>query len=101
MTEKELRSKIKKIFESQTHQSEAIMEIYKLAIPDLDSVKKVNGFPESGRELWKFICKGFIRFDRKHHPKVFAGGIWLNNGFATNDQLSPWEVSLRNCTLEY
>ena len=96
-----LKVQIESIFKNQEHQSQAIIDIYKLMIPDWEAVKKVHGWPEVGASLWKFICEGFIKFDRKHHPDVFAGGIWLNHGFSFNSRLAPWEVSFDNCLVEY
>ena len=92
---------IKGIFKSNTRQDEALVEIYKLALPDWDNIEKIHGYPEIGQEFWKFVCRGFIEFDRKHHPNVFAGGIWLNNGFQSNSELDPWELSFENCRVEY
>ena len=101
MDEQALMVRVRNIFKSQTKQDTALVEIYKLAFPEWDKIEKVNGYPEVGEEFWKFICKGFIEFDRKHHPRVFPGGIWLNNGFQSNSELDPWELSFENCTIQY
>lgn len=96
-----LKTKVKEIFESQTRQDEALVEIYKLVMPEWDRIEKVHGYPEVGEEFWKFVCRDFMEFDRKHHPTVFAGGIWLNTGFQSNSELDPWELSFANCRVEY
>jgi len=95
--EKSLKEHIKAIFEQHEHQSDALIDIYKLVFPDWDHIKKIDGFPESGEDLWKFICRGFIAFDEKHHPNVFKGGIWMNNGFSSNSHLDPWEINFQKC----
>ncbi len=92
-----LMDHIRTIFEKHAHQADVIIDIYKLVFPDWDSIKKVDEPPEAGSSLWKFICGQFIDFDSKHHPKVFKGGIWLNNGFSSNSKLDPWELSFKNC----
>ena len=94
-----LKNQIKAIFERCEHQREAFVEIYRLVLPDWDKIEKVSGFPEAGNELWKFICRQFIEFDGIHHPDVFKGGLWMNNGFSSNGNLSPWEISFENCTV--
>ena len=99
--EVDLRRTILNIFQSGRTQSEVLVEIYKLALPEWDRIEKVHGFPEVGTEFWNFICREFVEFDRRHHPRVFAGGLWLNNGFQSNPKLDPWELSLANCTVEY
>ena len=99
--ERSLKAKVREIFESQTRQDEALIEIYKLALPEWDTIEKVHGYPEIGNEFWKFVCREFIEFDRKHHPDVFAGGIWLNTGFQSNSELDPWELSFLHCRVDY
>ncbi len=96
-----LTEAIDRIFESHTNQSDALVDIYKLVFPEWDDIEKVNGFPEAGAELWKYICRGFMEFDRKHHPDVFGGGIWMNTGFTSNTELDPWAISFDSCTVEY
>ena len=75
---KSLKEAIDAIFVANTNQSHALVEIYKLVFPEWDAIEKINGFPQAGAELWKYICRGFMAFDRKHHPTVFNGGIWMN-----------------------
>ena len=92
-----LKDRIEKIFGLHEAQSAVLEDIYRLVLPDWDAIETVRGFPEAGNELWKFICRQFIDFDVKHHPDVFKGGMWMNNGFSSNDHLGPWEVSFENC----
>ncbi len=97
--EKDLKEQIKAIFTRHEHQSDALVDIYKLVLPDWDRIARIEGFPEAGNDLWKFICRQFIEFDGKHHPDVFRGGTWMNNGFSSNSHLDPWEISFENCHL--
>jgi len=94
--EKSLRDYINAIFKQHDHQADVLIDIYKMILPDWDSIEKIDGYPEAGNALWKFICNQFIEFDRKHHPKVFKGGIWLNTGFSVNKELSSWKISFSN-----
>jgi len=96
---KSLKEHIKMIFAEHKQQSDALIDIYKLVLPDWDRIEAIEGFPEAGNDLWKLICRQFIEFDQKHHPDVFKGGIWMNNGFSSNDNLEPWEISFGNCTV--
>ena len=97
--EKTLREHIKEIFERHAHQTDVLIDLYKMILPDWDSIEKIEGYPEAGKDLWRFICDQFIEFDHKYHPKVFKGGIWLNTGFSANSDLDPWEISFKNCRI--
>jgi hypothetical protein len=97
----DLQYQLQAIFEKAEHQNSALVGIYKLFIPDWEKIERLEGFPTVGQEMWKYICQLFIDFDQKHHPKVFSGGIWLNNGFSSSDKLGPWEISFDDCTVIY
>ena len=94
--EKSLRDHIMAIFKQHDHQTDVLIDLYKMVLPDWDRIQSIDGHPEAGKDLWKFICNLFIEFDQKHHPKVFKGGIWLNTGFSANSNLKPWEISFEN-----
>lgn len=96
-----LRKQIKKIFEEHDNQADAVVEIYKLALPTWDDIKSIDGYPEAGEELCRMICREFIEFDHKYHPGSFAGGLWLNKGFSVNRNLSPWEIGFDDCSVNY
>ena len=96
-----LKEQIKKIFEEQDNQTDAVIEIYKRAFPDWDDIKSIDGYPQAGEELCRTICREFIEFDHKHHPGCFAGGLWMNKGFSMNRNLNPWEIGFDECSVEY
>ena len=91
-----LKDYINVVFEAYDHQSDILIDLYKMIFPDWDRIEKIKASPEAGHDLWKFICKQFIEFDSKHHPKVFKGGAWLNSGFSSNGNLDPWEINFEN-----
>jgi len=90
---------VEKLFEEHTHQTDVILGLYKLVFPDFDSIKKFNGFPTINEETNEKLFRLFMEFDRKHHPGVIAGGLWMNHGFSTLDadkyQLNNWEVETK------
>ena len=92
---------IKAIFEQAKHQADALLDIYRLYIPDFDEIALIHGHPKAGRELWLFIAELFVQFDKVHHPKVMPGGLWLNNGFSHGEKLKGWDVTLTSCIFEY
>ena len=91
------RKRIKAIFREQENQSDVLVEIYKLVFPDWERITEVEGYPEAGDDLWKFICGLFMDFDRRNHPDVMPGGMWMNTGFSVNSGLSAWEIGFVNC----
>ena len=91
------KKQIDKIFEFSRDQSEACVALYRLAFPELDELKCIKGWPVVGKEAGLYISKKFMEFDRKHHPDVLNGGLWMNKGFSTGADLSPWELSTDNC----
>jgi len=100
-TKQELQQRLQDIFEQVEHQESALIEIYKLFFPNWEDIKQVGGFPDIGREMWKFICAQFIEFDSQHHPNVFKGGLWISHGFFSSEELAPWGVSMENCNIIY
>ncbi len=98
-TEHDLKTVIERIFETNTDQHGVMDSIYRLVVPDWDYAKKVNGYPEVGGDLWMFIYNRFLDFDRMFHPDALPGGAWMSWGFLVNKDLTPWDVSLSNCSL--
>lgn len=100
-TVRDLQIHLQKIFEEANHQTSILVKLYKLLFPDWENIQRIEGYPEVGQGLWDYICNLFIEFDRVNHPECFNGGLWLNNGFASNDRLDPWAISLENCRVVY
>ncbi len=96
-----LKDFITTLFTKHDHQEKVLIDLYKLVFPEWDCITKIEGYPEAGCDLWHFICRLFQEFDRKHHPDCMPGGLWMNAGFSMDSELQPWEVSFKNCHLEY
>ena len=76
------------------HQATVLIELYRMVIPEWDKIKKIkNGWPIVSKKTNEYIFRKFMEFDEKHHPKVFKSGLWMNNGFSTNAELVPLELS--------
>lgn len=96
-----LKDHIKIFFEKHDHQEKVLIELYRMVFSDWDKIKAIKEYPETGNELWKFICRQFQAFDTKYNPCCLPGGTWMNWGFSINSRLGPWEVSLKNCSVIY
>ena len=97
------KKQIDDCFEGKTHQSEVMLDIYKLVFPDWDKIAKLEGWPKIGTVGGKYIAQKFMDFDREHHRGVLRGGLWLNNGFSTfeNEGLGDFEVSIDKVHIMY
>ena len=92
-----LKAYTQSIFSKHDHQKNVMVDLYRLVLPDWEKIKKIDGYPEAGRELSIFINEQFMQFDREHHPECVAGGAWMNTGFSVNGNLNPWQISLSTC----
>lgn len=97
------KEEIDKIFEEAADQS-ACVELYKLAFPDWDDITEIDGWPIVGEKAAWYIMGKFMEYDRKHHPKVVEGGLWMKRGFSTYDNknigIGPWELTTHNCKVK-
>ena len=100
-TIKKLQHRLQEIFEQAEHQNSALVGIYKLIIPDWERIERLEGYPVVGRGLWQYIANLFIDFDQRNHPQIFSGGLWLNQGFSSSDEIGPWDISMDNCRIVY
>ncbi len=102
ITSKEkLQRRLQEIFEKAEHQERALIELYRMVIPDWDRLERLEGFPVVGQEMWKYICQLFIDLDQRLHPEIFKGGLWMNAGFSCSGDLGPWEISMDRCRFIY
>lgn len=86
------KQEIDEIFEKANHQAEIVLALYHKVHPDLDKIQRLEGYPRVSRELSTYLFEKFIEFDRKNHPDVMAGGMWMNKGFSTDESLEGCEV---------
>jgi len=87
---------VKALFDAASHQVDYVVGLYKLAIPigyHWDNIDKLGGFPAVSKATSNALYALAMAFDKTHHPKVFAGGAWLNNGFTVEPTMTePWLV---------
>ena len=100
-TVEDMKAYIKSLFENFEHQSDVLGGLYKLVLPDWDRIDKIIYSPKVGKRFWRWICQLFIEFDSIYHPDVFKGGIWFNQGFSSDGNLSDWEISFKECNVTF
>lgn len=87
--------------EKKPHQAVPFFRIWRMVFPDWDRIDHIDGWPSINEKAWKYISGCFVRFDKAYHPDVVAGGLWMNNGFSSNDDLEDWYVDKSTCTVHY
>jgi hypothetical protein len=88
------------VFDAASEQADYVLGLYRLVIPDFDRVAKVQRWPKVSPAMTEYIFARAIAFDRLHHPGVMAGGLWLNVGFSTDEQLRGGQVTLPEVVYE-
>jgi hypothetical protein len=83
-----------------THQSDALIDIYRMVFPEWGRIESLDGWPKVNDRTWKRIASWFQRLDQLRHPDVLPGGLWMNRGFSTDESLDDWEV-LVDCEVHY
>ena len=96
------KEQVKEIMEASSHQQDVVVGLYKLVMPEWENIKQVHGWPTISGETWEYISREFMEFDRKHHPSVMSGGLWMNNGFSTvkGKDLEFGQVDMSTCEIE-
>lgn len=83
---------INKVFENAESQFDYLFGLYRIAVPDFDRMKKYNGHPEVSKKTCEYIFSKAIEFDKKVHPDVIGGGLWMNVGFSAVKDVPDWHV---------
>lgn len=97
----DMKKYIESLFEKYEQQEDVLIDLYRLVLPDWDRIEKITYSPKIGKRFWRWICQLFIDFDSKYHPDVFKGGIWFNQGFSSDGNLSDWEISFKDCNVTF
>uniref|UniRef100_A0A6H1ZAB5 Uncharacterized protein n=1 Tax=viral metagenome TaxID=1070528 RepID=A0A6H1ZAB5_9ZZZZ len=97
------KKEIDAIFEKATHQADALIDLYRAAYPQYDAIKKIDGWPTCGKEMWHYVWHKFNEFDKKNHPDVMPTGLWFNKGFSCDQEnkLGPWEIDPSTADVTY
>jgi len=81
---------IDKIFAEAKHQQDYLMGLYRTVFADFDKIAKLNGYPSISEPTVNYIWEKAIAFDKRVHPDVLAGGLWMNNGFSSEKAMEDW-----------
>jgi hypothetical protein len=95
--------KVKELFEQHTNQKDVYLALMEMIFPNYHEIKKIKGYPTVNKDTNKKLFRLWMDFDEKHHPDVFKGGLWLNNGLSSVEDLGleDWEVDMSTCQIIY
>lgn len=93
--------KIREAFENAQRQVDYITAIYTMVFPDLDKIEKIGddtlSWPKCSHQFWRYILGLAMEADKRiaretgqmrcGEPTFMPGGMWMNNGFTTDDTL--------------
>ena len=91
---------IRKCFKKK-HQLEVLNALCALAIPALELVEKVDGYPRCSQSTFDYIAKLFAHYDKRHHPNVQPGGMWMSRGWEVAESIPDFHVSTDHLKILY
>lgn len=90
------KERIDEIFDGAESQSDYVLGLYKEVIDDWDSVVQLGHWPEVSENTSLYLFEKAQNWDDEHNVDALSGGLWMNNGFSTNEDLPDWKASLDN-----
>ncbi|MBX6424166.1 hypothetical protein [Thermosulfurimonas sp. F29] len=93
---------IEPIFEQALHQREALETLYREVFGvDFDRAKTIIGWPRVNPKDHYRLTKLFSEFDRKCHPDVLPGGLWMNAGFSADESVPEGYADLSGIVIKF
>ena len=81
-------------FEDVSAPADALINLYKIAFPNFDAIKKIKGYPKVSRATATFCIERLLEIADN------ASLIWLNRGFSVDDKmLEDWLIDLSGVEL--
>ena len=100
-TKKLTKQKIDDIFQNAEIQSDYWFSLYRHVFPEWDNIESIDGHPRTSKNTSNYIFDKAIAFDKENHPKVISGGLWMNSGFGSKDDMKDWEVNFNECNIKW
>ncbi len=103
------QDQIDKIFREAKTQREYWNALYHVAFPDWNNIKKTRGYPKVSKPTGFYLMQKAIDWDSEHLKdkrvngmKIFSGGLWMNEGFSTDCNLTrDWVIDCSRVKIEY
>jgi hypothetical protein len=89
---------IDEICKNSSSVMEAFLAFYKVAVPEFDRVKQINGFPVVS-DATAIYC--IDKLQEKTGDAWEVNGNWLNKGFSSDKSVPDWKISTENIELTF
>lgn len=86
---------VREAISTAEHQADAWAAMYRMVFPEWDKLEFIEGYPVVNKTTGEKLMRLFIDLDKRLHPDVLAGGMWMNSGWSSlpnDDELAVWEV---------
>lgn len=89
------KEEINEMVDSSETTVEALVKLYKRAIPEYSTLEKIEGYPKVSRITHEYIVDKLMeKFDSM---EIFF--IWLNKGFSYSLEIPDWCIDTSECKL--
>jgi hypothetical protein len=92
------KSVIDEICKKAPDVSTAFLEFYKVAVPEFDNVKQINGFPVVSEKTALYCID---KLCEKTKDAWEVNSLWLNKGFSSDKSIPEWKISVENLKLTF
>jgi hypothetical protein len=90
------QSAIDKICKKAPDVTTAFLEFYKVAVPEFDNVKQIDGFPVVSEKTAIYCIEQLQEISKEPYD---VNMLWLNKGFSSDKSIPEWKISVKNVKL--
>jgi hypothetical protein len=92
------KSVIDDICKKSSTVGDAFIAFYKIAIPEFDKVKQINGFPVVSESTATYCID---KLQEKTDNAWEVNGLWLDKGFFSDKSVPDWKISTEKVQLTF
>lgn len=79
---------------------DALLRLYKVALPEWDAISEVDGYPIVSKATALYILDGGSHLGSLTSGQSFAM-LWLNKGFSSRESVADWEIDMSAVTVKF
>ena len=76
----------------------AFLEFYRIAFPEFDNVKQIDGFPVVSEQTAIYCIEQLQTLSKDAFD---VNMLWLNKGFSSDKSVPEWKISVENVKLTF
>jgi hypothetical protein len=90
------KSVIDEICKKAPDVSTAFLGFYRIAVPEFDNVKQIDGFPVVSDKTAIYCIDQLMAISKEPYD---VNMLWLNKGFSSDKSIPEWKISVENVKL--